>query len=218
MGCLRGEEVLEDRHRRLREVRSLRRHHLVDEAVLASLLRGEEEIAVAVRLDLGGGLAREGSHVAVKDLADVEDLLRLDLHIGGLALSATKRLVDHDARVGERAALALRAGTEEEGTHGGGHAEADRGHVARHVLHGVEDGHASRHGAARGVDVQSDVLVRVLGSKVQKLSHEHVRDIIVHLLAQEEHTVLQEATRIGKGKRGGGGGGGGGRRVVRVLK
>jgi len=56
--------------------------------------------------------------------------------------------VNHDAAVGQRAALALCAGAQQEGAHRGGGAEADRVDVARNVLHSVEDGHASGHGAA----------------------------------------------------------------------
>jgi len=65
-----------------------------------------------------------------------------------LSLRASERLVNHDAAVGQRAALALCAGAQQEGAHRGGGAEADRVDVARNVLHSVEDGHASGHGAA----------------------------------------------------------------------
>jgi hypothetical protein len=48
----------------------------------------------------------------------------VDFDVGGLALGAAQRLVDHDARVGQRKALALGAGGQQEGAHAGGHAHA----------------------------------------------------------------------------------------------
>ena len=44
---------------------------------------------------------------AVELLARLEDLARLDLDVGRLALRAARGLVDHDARVRQRGALAL---------------------------------------------------------------------------------------------------------------
>eukprot|EP00965_Chrysotila_dentata_P208218 6184577-Pleurochrysis_carterae.AAC.1 len=52
-------------------------------------------------------------------------------------LRATEGLVDHDATVWQRAALALLSGAEQEGAHRGGRAEAHRVHVARHILPGA---------------------------------------------------------------------------------
>jgi hypothetical protein len=38
----------------------------------------------------------------------VQDLVRLDLNVSGLALRSTQRLMDHDAAVGQAVALALK--------------------------------------------------------------------------------------------------------------
>ena len=79
----------------------------------------------------------------------------LDLDVSRLALRATQRLVDHDAAVGQRVALALVAGGQEESTHGGGQAHADGGHVGADVAHRVEHSHACgccrAQGEGRGV-------------------------------------------------------------------
>jgi hypothetical protein len=83
---------------------------------------------------------------------DEEDLLGLNLNISSLSLGTTERLVDHDAGVGQGFPLAGSARAEEESTHGGSGAEANSGHVARDVLHGIVDGHTGRHGAAGRVD------------------------------------------------------------------
>ncbi len=53
----------------------------------------------------------------------------------------------HDARVGEAAALAPGAGTEQEGAHGGGQTHTHRVNVRFDVLHGVENAEAVVDGA-----------------------------------------------------------------------
>lgn len=93
-----------------------------------------------------------GQVVVLTERLDEKDLLGLNLDISGLARGASKGLVDHDAGVGQRLALALSSGAEEEGTHGGSSAKAHGRNVARNVLHGVVDGHAGGDGAAGGVD------------------------------------------------------------------
>ena len=113
----------------------LRRDHLVDDSIIDRLLGRHEEVPVAVGLDLILGLPAVLSDVRVEHLADEEYFLGLDLDVGRLALGAAEGLVDHYAGVGEGPPLAGCAGAEEEGAHGGGHAEADGGHVAGDVLH-----------------------------------------------------------------------------------
>ena len=73
----------------------------------------------------------------------------LDLDVRGLALGAAERLVDHDARVGQRVALALLPRREQEGAHGRRQPHADGGDVGAHVAHRVKHGHACG-GGGRG--------------------------------------------------------------------
>ena len=109
-----------------------------------------------------------------------------------LALGAGGGLMDHDLRVGQGDALALGAGAQQERAHTGSHADADGGHVALDILHGVIDGHAVRHGAAGAVDIQLDVLVGVLGLQIQQLGHHQGRGGGVDLLAQKDDPVIQQ--------------------------
>mmetsp|Transcript_78799 Transcript_78799/g.225584 ORF Transcript_78799/g.225584 Transcript_78799/m.225584 type:complete len:292 (-) Transcript_78799:71-946(-) len=185
--------VLKVRHGRLLHRAGLGLDHLVDDAVVHRLLRRHEKVAITVLLDLLDGLASVVGDERVEARADVQDLLSLDLDVCGLALRATKRLVDHDARVRQRPTLARGTGAEEESAHARGAAEAYSRHVARDILHGVVDGHARRDGAARRVDVKGDVLRRVLVGEVEELGHKHVRALVVHLRAEEEDAVLKKA-------------------------
>lgn len=64
-------------------------------------------------------------------------------------------------------------------------------------LHRVVDSHARRHGAPRGVDVEGDVLVRVIVGKVKQLRHQHVRDLVVHLFHEVENNRNEHSSVCG---------------------
>ena len=105
--------------------------HLVDQAIFLSLLRGHEIIPLGVLLDdlqrLAGHLAEQTVHPVL----DADDVVGVDLDIGGLTLHPAQGLVDHDLAVGQRIALALGAGRQQKGAHAGRHADADGGHVGK---------------------------------------------------------------------------------------
>src|SRR6266508_5406759 len=70
---------------------------LVDDLVFLGLLRGHEEVAVGIPLDLLHALPRVVNQDAVELLPHAEDLPGLDVDVGRLSLHAAQRLVDHDA-------------------------------------------------------------------------------------------------------------------------
>lgn len=108
---------LQGGHFWLGDVRSLGLDDLVDDPVLDGLLGRHEEIPVAVRLDLVLGLAAVFGNVGVEDLSNEQNLLGLDLNVGGLSLGSSERLMDHDAGVWEGSSLALGAGAQQKGSH-----------------------------------------------------------------------------------------------------
>lgn len=63
------------------------------------------------------------------------------------------------------------ASTEQERAHGSRLSEADGGDGSGNVLHCVVDGEARGHGAAGGVDVEGDGLLRILGFEEEKLGY-----------------------------------------------
>ena len=93
----------------------------------------------------------------MSDVLHVPDLARLDLDVGRLPARAAQRLVDHDARVRQREAAALRA--RPRGAPRAIDAAMPR-HIVRDraadVLHRVVDGEPARHDAAGAVDVEHD--------------------------------------------------------------
>ena len=102
-------------------------------------------------------------------------------------------LVDHDPGVGQGEALALGAGGQQVGAHGGALADAVGDDVVLHELHGVVDGQARGDAAAGAVDVDLDVLVRVLALEEEHLGHDGVGHVVVDGGAQEDDVVLQQA-------------------------
>src|SRR5206468_8130637 len=91
---------------RLRELARPSHDDLVDEPVLDRLLAGEEEVTVGVLLDLLQALPGVLHEDVVHLLAQPDDLARRDVDVGGLALHAAERLMDHDSGGREREALA----------------------------------------------------------------------------------------------------------------
>ena len=117
----------------------------------------------------------------------------MNLDVGGLAVRAAEHLVNHDARVGQGKALALFAGGQKERAHGGGLPQADGRDRALHVLHRVVDGHAGRHRASRRIDVEIDVLVRVLALQKEQLRGDDVGHVVVNRRSEEDDAILQQA-------------------------
>jgi hypothetical protein len=89
--------------------------------------------------------------------------------------------------------MPLVAGREQDGAHGGGHAEAGGGDEATHDVHRVEDRQAAGDHTARRVDVQHHLLVRILALEEEELGDDDVGDVVVDLGAEEDDAVLQQA-------------------------
>ncbi|MPM32284.1 hypothetical protein SDC9_78846 [bioreactor metagenome] len=166
---------------------------LIDQAVILGLGRGHEVVALGVGLDLLVGLTGALGQDAVHLFLGAQNVARMDFDVRRLTTGATQHLVDHDLGVGQRKTLALGTSGQQEGTHAGGKAAAQRGHVRLDELHGVVDGHAGRHAAAGRVNVERDVLVGILALQEQQLRHDEVGGLVVDLTHQEDHALFQQA-------------------------
>ena len=101
--------------------------------------------------------------------------------------------MDEHHGVRQAQALALGAVGQQHGGHRGALAQADGGHIALDEVHRVKDGKTRGHRAARRVDVQGDVLVRIGALEVQQLRHHRVGHVVVDLLAQEDNAIVEQA-------------------------
>src|SRR5262249_42451309 len=83
-------------------------------------------------------------------------------------------LVNHDLGVGQRIALPLATGSENNGSATGRDTHAISGNRAFEELHGVVDGQGGGNGAAGAIDVEADFLVLVFVLKEEKLLNRDV--------------------------------------------
>src|SRR4051794_12435412 len=165
----------------------------VDQAVLLGLVRPEEAVALHVAVNLLDGASRVMGVDLVDPLARLEDLPRVDLDVARLALEAGRRLVDQDAAVRQREALALCPAGQQQRPHRHRDPAADRRHVRLDEVHRVVHREPGVDRAARRVDVDRDVLVRVRGLEVQQLGDDQVGDHVVDRAAEEDDPLVEQA-------------------------
>ena len=101
--------------------------------------------------------------------------------------------MDHHLSIGQGNALTLGTGGQQECTHTGSHTNADGRHIAFDILHGIIDCHACRDGTTGAVDVHLNVLVGILCLQIQQLRNYQAGSCIIHLFAQEDDAVVEQA-------------------------
>src|SRR3954453_18270397 len=102
------------------------RDHVIDDAIREGLVRFHHEVAVRVEVDALQRLAAVLGEDLLQEIAHPQDLLGRQLQIRDLAVAdLAVRLVQEDAAVRQREALALGTGGEQHGGGRGGLAEAD---------------------------------------------------------------------------------------------
>ena len=149
-------------------------------------------VVFVVAVDFLEGVAGLLSGQLAHGLLHVHDELGVDAHVSGGAADAAGRLVHEHTGVRGQVTLALGAGAQQELAHGSTHAQAHGRHVRLDELHGVVDGHAGGDGAARRVDVQPDVLLRVFGGQHQQLSADAVGHIVLDLFTHPDDAVFEQ--------------------------
>ena len=131
-------------------------------------------------------------HHLLQPRIHADDLARLDFDIRRGALETGRRLVDQNARIGQRRSFALGTACEQYGAHAGRHADARRRYPRLDEVHGVVDRKAGIDLSAGAIDVHLDLAVRIILGQVQQLCHDQVRDHVVDRRAQEYDPILQE--------------------------
>src|SRR6185437_3049784 len=138
------------------------------------------------------GLPGVGGQHPGEEVPHPQDLLGLDLDVAGLPLHPAERLVQEHPGVGQGEPLAPGPGGQQDGGGRCGLAEAEGGHVRLDVLHRVVDGEQRGDVAAGRVDVQVDVLVRLLRLQEQQLGAHQVGHGVVDGGAEEDDPFLQQ--------------------------
>ena len=122
-------------------------------------MKKSRSTSFSIFLERLAGILRENP---IEPLTELDNLLRGYFNIGRLALGAAVRLMDHHFGIRERETLTLLARGEKNRRAGGRHADADGRDRGLYMIHGVN--HRERRGdrAARGVDIERDILLLVL--------------------------------------------------------
>ena len=166
---------------------------VVDEAIVLRHLGCHEIIAFGVVFDGFEGLSAMLGKDAVQFFAQAEDFSRMDLDLGRLSLYAAKRLVDHDIRMREGIAFALRTGGQEDSRHAGTGSDTDGGNIRMDILHRIIDRKAGGHDAAGAVDVEVDIFGRVFGFQEEKLCNDDIGHMVFNLAVKEYNAILQKS-------------------------
>ena len=91
---------------------------------------------------------------------------------------------------GQRETLALCARRQQERTHRSRQTHADGGDVGLDVVHGVVDRHTCGDRTTGRIDIERDVLIRVLALEVEQLCDDERRGGVVDLVGQHDDAVI----------------------------
>ena len=144
-------------------------------------------------IDLLDGFIRVFGEDPVDAFFEVEHDSDSAFDVGGCAAGAAGHLMDHDMGVGQAVAFTWGTGGEQDGTHGGGDADAVGIHIAGEELHRVINSEASGDGATGGIDIDVNVLFGVLHLQEQELGDDGVGDEIIDAGADEDDAILEQA-------------------------
>ena len=91
------------------------------------------------------------------------------------------------------AALAFRTSAQKEGTHAGGQTHTDRVHIRFDVLHGVKNPQPVVDRSTRRIDVEVDVLVRILSFQKKHLGNNSVGGITGYSFPKKNDALAQQS-------------------------
>ena len=100
--------------------------------------------------------------------------------------------MDQDLGIRDRHPLPRRAPGKEQRSHRHRNPHGDRRNRGFDELHRILDGQCVVDGAAGAVDVEGDVLVRVLGLEMQQLGDCQVRKLIIDRAAEEDDPLVEK--------------------------
>src|SRR5689334_5092936 len=101
--------------------------------------------------------------------------------------------MNQNPRVRQSETFAFGAGGQQQGAHRSTLANANCSHVGTDELHRVIDRHAGGNRAARRVDININVLLRILSFEEEQLGDDQVGDLIVNWRTQKNDVVFQES-------------------------
>ena len=124
-----------------------------DRSIGNRFLRAHIIIALGISRNDLQRLSCIGRQNLVQLFLGLQNMIRHNLDVCGLALGSAGRLMNHNFGIGERHALSLCSSCQQEGSHAGSHAHTDGGHITLDILHRIVNRHTRGHGTARTVNI-----------------------------------------------------------------
>ena len=128
----------------------------------------------------------------------LEGLLGVNEDVGRLPLETAERLMDVEAGVRQRRALAGLPGHQEKRAHGPGGPDAKGADGRLDELHRVVHRKPAGHDPAIGIDVEVDRLLRVVGLEEQQLRTYQRRRLVVDLAGQKDDALPSRREKMSK--------------------
>ena len=101
--------------------------------------------------------------------------------------------MDQYLRIRESVAFTFSSAGKQERSHRHGDTDTDGRDVGLDELHGVVHGEPGVDVPSWTIDVEGDVLVRIVGFEMQQLGHDQVRHLIVDRCPQEDNALVEQA-------------------------
>ena len=166
--------------------------YLVDDAVLFRFVGAHKVVALDVLFYFLQRLPGRFREDFVEAFARCDDMTRSYLNIGRLARGAAPRLMDHYFSIRQREAFAFGTCCENNRRSRSRDADTHGGDIGFDVIHRVEHGEPRRDGAARRVDIDLDVFLRVLRLEKEQLRDDEICGVVVNGAAEEDNAFLEE--------------------------
>lgn len=165
----------------------------VDHAVFLGLFGIHDEISLDIFFDALDGLAAVLREQPVDHGAHAKDFLGMQIDVGGLAAKTGEpRLMDKDTGIGQGKTLLGSTTGEQDRSDGRSLSDASGDHVWFYELHGVVNGESRGDGAARRVDVELNIALRIFGLKEEHLCSGKIGDVIVNGRTNKDDVLFKE--------------------------
>ena len=143
-------------------------------------------------MDLFDGFARIVSQDLLQLVPGFEQVLRCNGHIRllGAATRSAHGLVNHVLCIWQHEAFALSTRGCDDGSHRGSRSHDDGLHICLDKVHGIHNGQTCRDRASWCIDIEVDVLSRVLGIQEKQLSDNGVGHVVFNWACQHDDAVF----------------------------
>ena len=120
-------------------------------------------------------------------------MLCRNLDLCSLPLRAAGRLMNHDLCIRKGETFPFLASRKQKSSHTGCHSYADSRYITLDILHCIIDSHPRCNGASRAVNVQLDILLRVIRLKEKHLGYNYTCRDVAYLFPEENNSLLEQS-------------------------